>query len=214
MPCWPGPPAWRTAWHSPTAPSCSAAVSHPPRSAAGCRRLRSLVKLARQLGRITWTLDVEAPRTVPYRDTTGPGREGWAKIHSEARERAKGTRRTAEAKRNLALLRLLHDLALRRGEAVAMDLVHLELDFGDAGRIGIVGKGKTEVEYLTLNERTRDALRDWIQCRGPEPGPLFVRLDNARGDGPLERLTGDSVNRMVRRAAKDAGIERPVRRTA
>jgi integrase/recombinase XerC len=64
---------------------------------------------------------------------------------------------------------------------------------------------------VSLNERTRDALADWIAVRGPEPGPLFVRLDNGRGDCCLDRLTGDSVNRMVRRAAKDAGIERPVR---
>lgn len=173
--------------------------------------LRSLVKLARQLGRITWTLDVDGERTKPYRDTAGPGREGWKAIHSEAKRRADGSRRTDQATRNLALLRLMHDLALRRGEAIALDLADVELDFGDAGRIAIVGKGQTEREHLSLNDRTRDALRDWIQCRGTEPGPLFVRLDNARGDGPLERLTGDSVNRMVGRAAKTAGIERPVR---
>jgi integrase/recombinase XerC len=173
--------------------------------------LRSLVKLARQLGRITWALDVEGPRIVPYRDTTGPGRNGWTKIHSDAKRRAGGTRRTAEAKRNLALLRLLHDLALRRGEAIAMDLADVELDFGDTGRTRIIGKGRTQAEFLTLNERTRDALKDWIACRPPGPGPLFVRLDNARGDGVLDRLTGDSVNRMVRQAATNAGIERRVR---
>ena len=181
-PCWPGPPGWPTGWRWPTAPPA------PPRAVPArtigrrLSALRSLVKLARQLGRITWTLDVEAPRTVPYRDTTGPGGLGQDPCHG--RERADGTRRTAEAKRNLALLRLLHDLALRRGEAIAMDLADVELDFGDVGRIGIIGKGKTEREWLTLNDRTRDALRDWIVRRGPEPGPLFVRLDNAAGDGP------------------------------
>jgi integrase/recombinase XerC len=173
--------------------------------------LRSLVKLARQLGRINWTLDVESPRSVPYRDTTGPGREGWARIHEEAKHRAKGKVRRVEGVRNLALLRLLHDLALRRGEAIGMDLADVDLDSGESGRIRIVGKGKTEGEYLTLNDRTRDALRDWIAERGAEPGPLFIRLDNAAGAGPSRPLTGDSVNRMVRRAARDAGITRPVR---
>src|SRR5262249_10544191 len=112
---------------------------------------------------------------------------------------------------NLALLRLLHDLALRRGEVVALDLADVELDWGETGRVWIVGKGRTQRQPMTLSDRARDALRDWIALRGPEPGPLFHRLDNAQGDGDRGRLAGDSVNRMVRKAARDAGIARPVR---
>ena len=176
--------------------------------------LRSLVKLARQLGKVAWTIDVESPKTVPYRDTAGPGRSGWAAIHSRAKERAQGCTRTAEAKRNLALLRLLHDLALRRGEAVGLDLTDVELDWQGpegTGRVGIIGKGRTEREWITLNDRTRAALADWIAIRGSAPGPLFHRLDNAAGEAEFTRLTGDSVNRMVRRAGLLAGLERPVR---
>ncbi len=39
-----------------------------------------MVKLARQIGRVIWTLEVEGPRSQPYRDTTGPGLDGWRKI--------------------------------------------------------------------------------------------------------------------------------------
>ena len=174
--------------------------------------LRSIVKLARQLGRVAWTIDVDSPRVEPYRDTAGPGRSGWVEIHAEARRRAAGSRRTAEAKRNLALLRLLHDLALRRGEVVALDFpADVELDWGETGRVWIIGKGRTERQPMTLSDRARAALRDWIAVRGVEPGPLFHRVDNAAGPGDPGRLAGDSVNRMVRRAARDAGIARPVR---
>jgi integrase/recombinase XerC len=174
--------------------------------------LRSVVKLARQLGRVGWTIDIESPRVETYRDTAGPGREGWAEIHAEARRRAAGSRRTAEARRNLALLRLLHDHALRRGEVAALDFPgDVELDWGETGRIKVIGKGQTDPKWITLNERTSNALQNWIAIRGTEPGPLFWRLDNARGDPPAaDRLTGLSINRMVARAGRHAGLERPV----
>src|SRR3954469_25192564 len=61
--------------------------------------LRSLVKLANTLGLVSWTLLAQSVENVPVqpaRDTRGPGRDG-------------------------ALLRLLHDLGLRRSEAVRLD---------------------------------------------------------------------------------------------
>jgi integrase/recombinase XerC len=168
--------------------------------------LRSLVRLARSLGLISWSLDVPGPKVRAYRDVFGPGLEGWRAIHREGQQRS-----SDRDKRNLALIRLLHDRALRRGEAVAMNLADVDLAFEPWGRIAIIGKGKTEPEWLSLNRRTRDALRDWIAARGPEPGPLFVRLDRAAGDGELAPLTGDSVNRMVRRLSRRAGLTREAR---
>jgi integrase/recombinase XerC len=183
-------------------------------SATVARRLsalRSVVKLGRQLGKIAWTIEIDSPKVEPYRDMRGPGDQGWAAMHEQAKGRAAGSKRTAEAARNLAVLRLLHDLGLRRGEAIGLDLVHVELDWENHGRIWVLRKGKSSRKERTLNPRVREALEAWIMHRGSEPGPLFCRLDNARGDGPLERLSGDSVNRMVRRIGKAAGLGRPVR---
>jgi integrase/recombinase XerC len=39
--------------------------------------LRSIVKPARTLGHVTWTIDIGSPRAEAYRDTRGPGLEGW-----------------------------------------------------------------------------------------------------------------------------------------
>jgi integrase/recombinase XerC len=187
------------------------------RSATIARRLsalRSLVKLARQLGKVDWAVEIASPQVTVYRNTHGPGLEGWTRLRDEARRRASGTRQTAEAKRNLALLLLLRDLGLRRAEATGLDLADVDLDWQGPhgrGRVKVVGKGRTDAEWISLNEPTRTALLDWIALRGTEPGPLFHRLDNARGEGPPARLTGLSVNRMVARAGRHAGVEQPVR---
>jgi integrase/recombinase XerC len=38
--------------------------------------LRSVVKLARTLGMVTWSLEVPSPKLKPFRDTTAPGDAG------------------------------------------------------------------------------------------------------------------------------------------
>ena len=99
----------------------------------------------------------------------------------------------------------MHDLGLRRGECVELDLADFELV--DNPAVSIVGKGKTESERQTLAPRPCAALHDWVSERGSDPGPLFVRRDP--GSGPaLERLTGDSVCRMVARLDGRAGLQR------
>jgi len=44
--------------------------------------IRSLVKMARTIGLISWSLDVENVRSESYRDTAGPGAEAIAKVIS------------------------------------------------------------------------------------------------------------------------------------
>jgi integrase/recombinase XerC len=163
--------------------------------------LRSVVKLARILGRISWALDVESPRTQSYRDTRGPGRDGFRAIVRAARSSA-----TPKALRDHALVRLLHDLALRRAEAIALDLEDVDLE---AGTIQVVGKGRTEAIRMTLPGPVRDALAAWLEARGREPGPVFVRLDRAaRAPG---RLTGRAVHQIVGQLGLKASLPRPVR---
>ncbi len=165
--------------------------------------LRSMVKLARQIGRVTRTLEVEGPRSQPYRDTTGPGRDDWRKILAAATEAA---RSSPLGRRDLALLRLLHDLGLRRGEAVALDLADVDLP---TFTLQMVGKAKTEPARVTLSSPARAALADWITSRGSAPGPVFIRLDRA-ARGP-DRLTEDAVARLVKALGRKAGLAREVR---
>jgi len=158
--------------------------------------LRSLVKLARTLGLVAWTLEIPSLKAAPYRDTRGPGRNGYASLLEELESRT-----DAKAKRDRAVLRLLYDLALRRGEVVSLDVEHLDLK---TGTVAVLGKGKTERETLTLAPETKAALAAWIQARGEAPGPLFVNFDHARKGA---RLSGTSLYRMVRDLGAAAGLK-------
>ena len=110
--------------------------------------LRSLVKLARVLGLITWELEVEGIKATSYRDTRGPGVDGFKKMLGilEGEPDSKSIR-------DLAILRLLFGMALRRGEVVSLDLSHLDME---AGRLAIMGKGRTQRESLTVPSKGTD----------------------------------------------------------
>ncbi|MFC2171902.1 tyrosine-type recombinase/integrase [Acidobacteriota bacterium] len=158
--------------------------------------LRSLVKVGGTLGMISWKLEVENVRSKAYRDTRGPGRDGFTKLlrQVEARADPKGIR-------DRAILRLLYDLALRRGEVVKLDL---EDYYADSGLLLAQGKGRTEKAFLTLPEPTQQALKAWVEARGTEAGPLFLNFDRA---GKGARLTGSGVYYLVVKAGKDVGVE-------
>ena len=158
--------------------------------------LRSLVKLARLFNLVDFTLDVESVKSKPYRDTKGPGRIGVRLLLNELERR-----QDAKAKRDRSLVRLLYDLGLRRGEAVALDLEDVDLK---AGTVSILGKGRTEKETLTLPDPTKSALESWLSVRGDKEGPLFVNFDRA---GKGTRLTGRSVARILEDLGESVGLK-------
>jgi len=158
--------------------------------------LRSLVKLARVQGLVPWTLEVQGVRSEPYRDTRGPGRRGVRALL----EQVEGATTPLET-RDRALVRLLVDLALRRGEVVALDVEDVDLV---AATVAVLGKGKTGKTKITLPEPTKEALAAWLDVRGDAPGPLFLGLSRGRARG---RLTGTSLARIVRRLGAMAGVE-------
>jgi integrase/recombinase XerC len=168
--------------------------------------LRRVVKLGRRFGVIGWSIEVDSLESTPYRDTAGPGHTGWLRLLATAERAARSG--TASGKRDLALIRLLHDLGLRRAEVAALDLAALDLA---AGRLMVVGKGKTEPGPHKLNKPAALALADWIEARGPEPGPLFTRLDRARPRGELARLDGDAILEAVAALGEKAKLPGKVR---
>jgi integrase/recombinase XerC len=173
-------------------------------SATVARRLaalRSVVKLARTLGRVAWAIDIPSPRAEAYRDTRGPGLGGWKALLAEARKKTS----TPKGKRDLALVRLMHDLGLRRGEVVALDLADVDLA---ANTVAVIGKGKSEKTNVTLNAPTSAALADWIAARGEWDGPLFVRLDRAAGPGHPTRLDAGNAARASKMLGLRAGVAR------
>ncbi len=159
--------------------------------------LRSLVKLARLFGLVTWELETPSVRHEAYRDTRGPGKEAVRKMLTQAEESD-----SIIAVRNRAILHLLYDLGLRRGEVVALDWDDIDLN---TSTVQVIGKGRREKSPLTLPTPTCEALSSWLTVRGTEPGPLFNNFDRAKkGD---KRLTADHVYRIVRQSGEQIGIK-------
>ena len=178
-------------------------------SATVNRRLaavRSLVKLAKTLGLVDWSLDIQNVKGEAYRDTKGPGKRGFAAMLQTLAEK-----HTKKSTRDMAILRLLYDLALRTGEVVSLDLADVELA---RKLIRVKGKGKTDKQQLSLPEPTITVLQAWLDIRGTDAGPLFHNFDRAvKG----QRLTGVSIYRVVRGLGERNGLKtRPhgIRHTA
>jgi integrase/recombinase XerC len=159
--------------------------------------LRSLVKMARTVGLVAWQLEVRSERTEAYRDTQGPSDSGYQRLLGEAERRT-----DAKGRRDLAMVRLLHDVALRCAEVARLDLADLDLP----GRhLQVIGKGRREPIQMTLPESTCAMLGRWVEIRGPDPGPLFTSCDRAaKGDG---RLTSRGIHGVIKNLGSRVGLK-------
>jgi integrase/recombinase XerC len=179
------------------------------RSPATVRRryaaLARVFQAGRRFGLTEVTPEADLPRTEGLRDTTGPGRRGWARMLDQAEAEAATGRPSGV--RNLAVLVLAHDRGLRRGELAGLDWPD---DFDSARpAVRVVGKGTIEPTWLTVSDRAAGAVRAWLAVRGDAPGALFVRCD--RASKTPERLGGHGINELVQALARRAGMARTVR---
>lgn len=162
--------------------------------------LRSLVKVARLHGLVTWTLEVGGVKSKSYRDTRGPGPMAVRALLNAHYQPSK-----PREFRDYAILRLLTDLALRRGELTSLDLEHFD---AEGSRLFVRGKGDSGRVPVTMPGVTRAAVMKWIEQRGPAAGPLFASRYGTSGWG--RRLDGKAVARIVARCARKAGLD-PIR---
>ena len=157
--------------------------------------LRAVVKLAKTLGLCAFSIEIQSERGEQYRDTRGPGADAILAMLGTLQDRARRGKR--QAVRDLAIVRLLLDRGLRRGEVVSLDVEHYDRE---NCRLSIHGKGRASREWVTLSAAGCKALDAWLEVRGDAPGPLFIPLDRAaryRGGGG--RLSGASIWHMLRR---------------
>lgn len=162
--------------------------------------IKSLVRLGNQLGQCHFTLsEVKGDSVIRYRDTTGISKEVYRRLL------AVPDRSTLKGKRDYAILRLLWDNALRRGELERADIEDLDLE----GRsLLILGKGKgQQKEAVTLSLPTVEALLAWLQGRRclDRTQPLFIALDRASYG---HRLTGTAIYKLVDGVAVAAGVSK------
>ena len=157
--------------------------------------LRSLTATARNIGIIPWSLTFKPLKTRPLRDSTGPGRSNVRKMidYAKAQGGKKGYRDTA-------ILYLLYGLALRRGEVVELNAENVDLQ---RPSISVVGKGRTEREWIDLPLIVQEAVAGWLCQRGWEDGPLFCTL--SRACGVKARLSATGLYQIVVSIAKAVG---------
>jgi integrase/recombinase XerC len=157
--------------------------------------VKTIAKYARMTGLITWAIEVPVPRIERIRDTRGPSLETIQAMLTLAAAQPSPT-----GVRDVALLRLAYDLALRIGELARLDVADVDLK---TGGLWIFGKGRRAKELLTMPNTSREAVKAWLQERGSKPGPLLLSLSPANWHG---RLVTRGVYRIIRDLGAAAGV--------
>lgn len=161
--------------------------------------LRSLVKFARRIEHIDWSLDVDGVKVETYKDTTGPGFEGMV----AAVEAAEAQDDPWMASRDTAILLFYGTMGLRLFEVVGLDVEHVQLR---QKRVFVQRKKKMERVFVTMPDETAEAAKVWLGIRGSEPGPLFISraTGRRRADG---RLAESSVWAIFEKLGDSIGIK-------
>ena len=165
--------------------------------------LRNLTSAGRRLGLFAWSLEITSLRSETRSDTRGPVTADVGRLLDHLA--ALGT---PLAIRDTAIIRLLHDLGLRRGEVAKLDVSDLD---SDAHRLA--GAWQRASRGGTVDAARRDTLAAvlaWLDQRGRTPGPLFVlavRGLNGSGRFTRDRLTGFAIYRQVRTYGRTLGLK-------
>jgi integrase/recombinase XerC len=159
--------------------------------------LRSVSKLARMLGLMTWYLEVPGVKAERRRDTRGPA------VEDVRRLLAATAANTEVATRDAAIVTVLFCLGLRVSELCGLNLEETDLARGTAW---IKGKGRRERELVPLPDAAVAALRRYLAHRSNETtGPLFVSRSRRLGrEG--RRLHSGSVLRIVVALGRRVGV--------
>jgi site-specific recombinase XerD len=147
--------------------------------AAGIRRVKGVKKLGIRLG--NWL-------------TAEQGNALW---QAPDRQRLRG-------KRDRALLALLLACGLRRHEAVALTLDHLQQREDHWAIVDLVGKGG-HIRTVPVPDWVRAELDDWLAAAAIDRGRLFRRVNKVGrtwGDG----MTVKAVWHIVKESARSIGV--------
>jgi integrase len=175
-------------------------MEHAHLSAASINRhlatLRSVSKLARMLGLMTWYLEVPGVRGEKRRQTAGPTLDQIRQLLAATSGEGEGQTR------DYALITTFVCLALRVEELCNLNLDETDLDHGTTW---IKGKGRREKELVPLPPMVIAALRRYLVYRGHTAGPLFQTRGH-RGVHRNGRLETRSVLRIVRELGQRVGL--------
>ncbi len=105
--------------------------------------------------------------------------------------------------RDAAIFSLMLAALLRREEVVRLDLENYD---PETGLLVVLGKrNKQRTDYI--DNGAYDALADWLEVRGNEPGPLFYPV-NKGGKITRRRMTNRAVYNMLEKRGDQAGVKK------
>lgn len=166
--------------------------------------VRSLLKMAFRLGLslCDGRNVVDGERSRPYRDTRGISLAQVRLLllqpfvlHGEV---------SVHGLRDAALLRLLCENVLRRGEAHMLDVADFD---AEARSLLILGKGAgTQKQRATLSASTAQVLAEYLEAAGHKRGALFRCLDH-RPDKRHGRLSTNGIYKIVRTYGASIGVD-------
>ena len=164
--------------------------------------VRSLLKMSYRLG-LSQTDGrnlVDGEKSQAYRDTRGTDLDNLKRLL------ALPDRTTVKGKRDYALLRLLCDNALRRAEVCALNVGDF---WPEEKRLAILGKGRTEKEFVTLHPSSAAAVAEYVLAAGILGGdkadPLFRTCDH-RPRLATARLGATGLYDIIRTYGRKLGL--------
>lgn len=160
--------------------------------------LCSLVTAARLAGIVEWHVEQVAPRIEPRHDRSGPGRGAVERLLEHLDDLAAAGE--VAAIRDVAIVRLLHNAALRRREVCGLRVRDFE---PNRGTVAALRKGKRERETLLVGTMATKSIQAWLPHRGAvgPDDPLFVRM---RPGGGV--MSGEAIRLLLAKRWKQAGL--------
>jgi integrase/recombinase XerC len=160
--------------------------------------VRSVLKFARSRGLMAWSPEIEGVKVQTYRDTAGPGLGGTRAMLARAK-----AQEPVKAARDVALIRLMFDLGLRRGEVAGLDVGDIDRD---GRKLWIKGKGRAQKESRSLPAPTLAALSAWLAVRSKiaaaGEAALFIGFNAGGG-----RITGRGLYRVISELGAGVGLK-------
>lgn len=111
------------------------------------------------------------------------------------------------SRRNMAIIEMLFCTGMRIGELCRLDRDLVDLEWREFSVLGKGGKRR----LVFLSERATKAIEQYLSMRRDDCRPLFIdHSSNAIARRTHPRITNTSISRILRKAAKDAGIQKRV----
>jgi integrase len=158
--------------------------------------LRSVTKLGRMLGMMTWHIEVSGVKPERRRETRGPS------VEDVRRVLAAMTSDSEADTRDYAIVLTLYCCGLRVSELCGLNWHDTDWQ---QGATWIKGKGRHDRELVPLPAMVVTAMQRYGQHRGTQAGPLF-QTRGTRGKARDGRLETRSVLRIVRTRGQSVGL--------